>query len=72
VERVEGRDEEGRPVGLEVRAHPPGEAKTAAGGAPYADDFADTLLLYARVKGTPEEARMRALFPERFRILDTM
>ncbi len=50
----------------------PGADKTAAGGAPYADDFADTLLLYARVKGTPEEAKMRALFPERFKILDTM
>lgn len=50
----------------------PGAAKTAGGGAPYADDYADTLLLYARVKGTPEEAKMRALFPERFRILDTM
>lgn len=40
-----------------------GKDKTVDGGAPYADDFAETLLLYGRVKGTPEEAKMRALFP---------
>ena len=49
-----------------------GQPKTAAGGAPYADDYAESVLLYARVKGTPDEAKMRALFPERFRILDEM
>ena len=38
----------------------------------HADDYAESLLLYARVKGTPEEAKMRALMPERFRVLDTM
>lgn len=49
-----------------------GKDKTVDGGAPYADDFAETLLLYGRVKGTPEEAKMRALFPERFKVLDSM
>lgn len=50
----------------------PGQASTKGGGSAYADDFAETALLYARVKGTPEEAEMRRLMPERFRILDGM
>ena len=49
-----------------------GQDKTVDGGAPYADDFAETLLLYGRVMGTPEEAKMRALCPERFKVLDSM
>lgn len=50
----------------------PSTGKSGTISSPYADDYAETLLLYARVKGTPEEAKMRALMPERFRILDTM
>jgi peptidoglycan hydrolase-like protein with peptidoglycan-binding domain len=40
-------------------------AKNAQG-----EDFAETLKLYQMVKGTPQEAEMRALMPERFKIID--
>ncbi len=36
------------------------------------EDFSETLTLYQMVRGTPQEAEMRALMPERFRILDEM
>lgn len=36
------------------------------------EDFSETLVLYERVRGTPEEAEFRAMMPERFRILDAM
>lgn len=49
-----------------------GQAKTAGGGTPVADDFAEAMLLYMRVKGTPDYEKTKALFPERFRILETM
>lgn len=41
-------------------------------GAPLADDFSETLLLYHRVKGTPAEAEMRELMPNRFKMIDDM
>jgi hypothetical protein len=50
----------------------PSAKETAAGGAPVHDDFAESVLLYQRVKGTKQEPEMRRLFPERFKILDTM
>ena len=37
-----------------------------------AEDFAEAYMIYKLVKGTPEEAQMRALMPERFAILDRM
>jgi hypothetical protein len=36
------------------------------------EDFSETLTLYQRVRGTPQEAEFRAMMPERFRILDQM
>ncbi|AKJ03786.1 hypothetical protein ATI61_11636 [Archangium gephyra] len=36
------------------------------------EDFAESLVLYERVRGTPQEAEFRAMMPERFRILDEM
>jgi hypothetical protein len=36
------------------------------------EDFAETLTLYMKVKGTPQEAEIRAIMPERFKFLDTM
>ena len=36
------------------------------------EDFAETYMIYHLVKGTPDEAQMRALMPERFEILDRM
>jgi hypothetical protein len=36
------------------------------------EDFSETLVLYNRVRGTPQEAEFRAMMPERFRILDRM
>jgi hypothetical protein len=36
------------------------------------EDFAETLVIYANVKGTPAEAEMRALMPERFKLLDRL
>lgn len=35
-----------------------------------AEDFAESVIMYRISKGTPEEARARELFPERYRILD--
>ncbi len=34
------------------------------------EDFSEALIVYNRVRGTPQEAETRALMPERFRILD--
>lgn len=42
-------------------------AKNARG-----EDFSETLELYMRVKGTPQEAEIRAIMPERFAILDKL
>ncbi len=36
------------------------------------EDFAETLVIYMNVKGTPAEAELRALMPERFKLLDEM
>lgn len=36
------------------------------------EDFAEAYLIYHAVVGTPDEAQMRALMPERFKILDQM
>jgi len=36
------------------------------------EDFAETLQLYQQVKGTPQEAEVRALMPERFKIIDEL
>ncbi|MCY1021296.1 hypothetical protein [Pyxidicoccus sp. MSG2] len=36
------------------------------------EDFSESLVLYQRVRGTPQEAEVRAMMPERFRILDQM
>lgn len=36
------------------------------------EDFSETLALYMKVKGTPEEAEIRALMPERFKIIDKL
>ena len=36
------------------------------------EDFSESLVLYQRVRGTPQEAEFRAMMPERFRILDGM
>lgn len=36
------------------------------------EDFAETLQLYEQVRGTPQEAEMRALMPERFRLIDKL
>jgi hypothetical protein len=36
------------------------------------EDFSETLVLYQRSRGTPQEAEFRAMMPERFRILDGM
>lgn len=34
------------------------------------EDFAETYALYFQVRGTPQEAEVRALMPERFRLID--
>lgn len=44
-----------------------GYAKNSKG-----EDFAESLVLYQTVRGTPQEAEIRALMPERFAILDRM
>lgn len=36
------------------------------------EDFAEAYMIYQLVKGTPDEAQMRALMPERFAALDRM
>lgn len=36
------------------------------------EDFAEAYMIYHLVKGTPDEAQMRTLMPERFAILDRM
>lgn len=36
------------------------------------EDFSESLVLYQRVRGTPQEAEVRAMMPERFRILDQL
>jgi hypothetical protein len=36
------------------------------------EDFSETLVIYQRTRGTPQEAEFRAMMPERFRILDGM
>jgi hypothetical protein len=36
------------------------------------EDFAETLVIYMTVRGTPQEAELRALMPERFKILDRL
>ncbi|MGO1070655.1 hypothetical protein [Lysobacter sp. CA199] len=41
-------------------------------GTDPAEDFAEAYMTYHLVKGTPDEAQMRALMPERFAILDRM
>ena len=37
-----------------------------------AEDFAESYVLYNQVKGTPREAELRNIMPERFRILDAI
>jgi len=45
----------------------------ATSGEPTVAGMAAQLIaVYQRVKGTPKEAEMRRLFPERFKILDTL
>ena len=34
------------------------------------EDFGESLQLYEQVRGTPQEAEMRALMPERFKLID--
>jgi hypothetical protein len=36
------------------------------------EDFAETLVLYSMVRGTPQEAELRALMPNRFRLIDEL
>lgn len=36
------------------------------------EDFAETLTLYQTVRGTPQEAELRALMPERFALIDEL
>ncbi|MBN9687189.1 MULTISPECIES: hypothetical protein [unclassified Corallococcus] len=36
------------------------------------EDFAETLVLYQKVRGTPQEAEVRALMPGRFRLIDDL
>jgi hypothetical protein len=36
------------------------------------EDFAETLVVYMNVKGTKQEAEMRAMMPERFKLLDEL
>jgi hypothetical protein len=36
------------------------------------EDFSETLVLYQKVRGTPEEAEVRALMPGRFRLIDEL
>lgn len=36
------------------------------------EDFSETLALYMKVKGTPEEVEVRALMPARFKIIDDL
>jgi hypothetical protein len=36
------------------------------------EDFAEAFVLYQRVRGTTEEAEVRALMPERFRLIDEL
>ncbi|MCY1041899.1 hypothetical protein OV208_11295 [Corallococcus sp. bb12-1] len=36
------------------------------------EDFAETLVLYEKVHGTPQEAEVRALMPGRFRLIDEL
>lgn len=43
--------------------------QSAATDAPD-EDFSETLELYMKVKGTPQEAEIRAIMPERFALLD--
>ena len=43
--------------------------QSAATGAPD-EDFSETLELYMKVKGTPQESEIRAIMPERFALLD--
>lgn len=47
--------------------HPSNYAK-----ATVLEDFAEALRLYHQVKGTSEEAEVRSLMPERFRIIDEL
>lgn len=42
------------------------------GKASVGEDFSETLVLYHQSKGTPQEAELRALMPERFKIIDEM
>lgn len=43
--------------------------QSAASGAPD-EDFSETLELYMKVKGTPQEAEIREILPQRFALLD--
>jgi hypothetical protein len=36
------------------------------------EDFAEAFVIYQRVRGTPEEAEMRGIMPERFRLIDEL
>ena len=51
--------------------YPSEYAKTAAKSSP-GEDFSEALALYVKVKGTPREAEIRAIMPERFALLDKM
>jgi hypothetical protein len=48
-------------------SHASAYAKTAR-----IEDFSETLRLYYSVKGTPEAAEVRALMPERFKLIDEL
>jgi hypothetical protein len=49
-----------------------GVVPSAYGKSSLKEDFAETLVIYMNVKGTPREAEMRALMPERFKIIDQL
>jgi hypothetical protein len=47
--------------------HPSKYAKNSPG-----EDFGEALQLYQQVKGTPQEAEIRKLMPERFKIIEEL
>jgi hypothetical protein len=49
-----------------------GSATQKAVGGANSDDFAEFVQMYYAVKGTPQEAETRRLFPERYRIYESM
>lgn len=47
-------------------------APSAYGKSNPDEDFAESYALYFQVRGTPQEAEVRALMPERFRLIDDL